>query len=63
MSTQDNPELKFGAITKVVSEKWKALSDDEKAPYLEKAAKDKERYEAELKKYKATKSDEEESDE
>jgi hypothetical protein len=33
------------------------MSDDEKAPYLEKAAKDKERYTSEVSKYKKSKSD------
>jgi len=29
----DNPDASFGEITKIVSEKWKMLSDDEKNQY------------------------------
>jgi len=47
-----NPNLGFGQLTKVVSDKWKAMSDAEKAPYVEKAAKDKERYASDIKNYK-----------
>lgn len=56
-----HPEHTFGEIAKALSEKWKGLSDEEKAPYLAKAAKDKKRYEAQLKEYKGKSSDKEES--
>jgi hypothetical protein len=48
---QENPDASFGEIGKLISEKWKALSDAEKAPYEEKAAKDRLRYEKEMKSY------------
>mmetsp|Transcript_6080 Transcript_6080/g.10387 ORF Transcript_6080/g.10387 Transcript_6080/m.10387 type:complete len:105 (-) Transcript_6080:323-637(-) len=38
------PELAFGEISKELGAMWKALSDDEKTPYVEKAAADRERY-------------------
>ncbi|KAI8088028.1 high mobility group box domain-containing protein [Gilbertella persicaria] len=42
-----NPGVTFGQIGKLLGEKWKSMSDEEKKPYNEKAAKDKERYEQE----------------
>ncbi|CEP13358.1 hypothetical protein [Parasitella parasitica] len=44
---EDNPEASFGTIGKLLGEKWKGLSDQEKKPYLEKAEADKKRYEKE----------------
>lgn len=35
----------------MLGEKWKALSDDERRPYVEKAAADKKRYDEEKKSY------------
>lgn len=46
------PELTFGEIAKAVSVKWKALSDQERAVWEEKAVADKERYQKELFLYK-----------
>jgi len=46
------PDLTFGEITKAASAKWKALSEQERAVWEEKAAADKERYEKELARYK-----------
>ncbi|CAH1758291.1 20885_t:CDS:2 [Entrophospora sp. SA101] len=40
----ENPEAKFGEIMKFLGEKWKALNDEEKAPYNEMATNDKKRY-------------------
>lgn len=48
----ENPELKFGEIGKHIGELWKNLSAEDKKPYEEMAAKDKERYEREMKDYK-----------
>lgn len=33
----DNPNMKFGELTKVLAEKWKAMSDEEKQPYVKSA--------------------------
>ncbi|KAI8982413.1 high mobility group box domain-containing protein [Mycotypha africana] len=43
----ENPEASFGQIGKILGEKWKAMSDEEKKPYNDKAEADKKRYEAE----------------
>lgn len=40
------PTATFGGIGKLIGLKWKALSDAEKAPFVEMAAKDKVRYDA-----------------
>ena len=39
----DNPHLALGDISKVLGAKWKALSSEDKAPYLEQQREDKER--------------------
>jgi hypothetical protein len=57
--TRDNvkasqPGLTFGDISKVVSTNWKALSDQERAIWDEKAAADKVRYQKDLAEYEAT---------
>lgn len=49
----DNPELKFGDVGKVLGQKWKELSEAQKAPYEKKAAADKKRYEDEKAAYNA----------
>lgn len=56
-----NPDAKFGDISKLLGERWKALSSDEKAPYEEMARADKERYKAQMKDYTPPSGDEEES--
>ncbi|KAF9074630.1 high mobility group box domain-containing protein [Rhodocollybia butyracea] len=43
----ENPEAGFGEIGKLLGAKWKELDDEEKKPYVEQAAKDKERAEDE----------------
>lgn len=40
-----------GQVGKLLGEKWKALSDDERGPYKDKAAADAKRYEEEKKSY------------
>lgn len=52
---EDNPGIAFGDVAKVISEKWKALGAEEKAPYEAKAAADKDRYAQEKKEYDAGK--------
>ncbi|KAI7849816.1 high mobility group box domain-containing protein [Circinella umbellata] len=48
---EDNPDASFGTIGKLLGDKWKKMTDDDKAPYVAKANTDKERYEAEKKAY------------
>lgn len=50
---KDNPETAFGDLTKMVAAEWNSMSDEQKASYVEKAAKDKVRYEAEKQEYEA----------
>jgi len=50
---EDNPGIKFGEVGKMLGEKWKTLTDKQKAPYEAKAATDKKRYEDEKVAYAA----------
>ncbi|KAK6203519.1 uncharacterized protein RJT21DRAFT_82335 [Scheffersomyces amazonensis] len=43
----ENPGISFGQVGKLLGEKWKALTADEKTPYENKADNDKKRYEKE----------------
>lgn len=43
----DNPDLKFGEITKLLAEEWKGLSESDRGKYDEQASADKERYQRE----------------
>jgi len=47
-----NPALKFGEVSKKISEDWKVLTEAQKKVYTDKAADDKKRFEAEMKNYK-----------
>lgn len=51
----DNPGITFGQIGRVLGERWKAMSTDEKVPFEEKALNDKKRYEAQKAEYAASK--------
>lgn len=44
---KENPEMAFGDIAREISSRWADLDAKDKKPYLDKAAKDKERYEKE----------------
>ena len=44
---EENPNATFGEVGKRLGERWKALSDKQRAPYEAKAAADKKRYEDE----------------
>ncbi|KAK4183318.1 Non-histone chromosomal protein 6 [Podospora australis] len=57
---EENPGVSFGQVGKLLGERWKALSDKQRAPYEAKAAADKKRYEDEKQAYNAN-DDEEES--
>ncbi|KAJ3430225.1 high mobility group protein dsp1 [Anaeramoeba flamelloides] len=48
---EENPEYKFGDLAKEVSKRWKALTDEEKEPYIKKSIEDKERFETQQKIY------------
>ncbi|ORZ01322.1 high mobility group box domain-containing protein [Syncephalastrum racemosum] len=43
----EHPDANFGTIGKILGEKWKNMTDQEKAPYNAKADADRKRYEAE----------------
>ncbi|KAE9387035.1 hypothetical protein BT96DRAFT_838275, partial [Gymnopus androsaceus JB14] len=47
----ENPDAGFGEVGKLLGAKWKELDDEEKKPYVEQAAKDKERAEEEKEAY------------
>lgn len=47
----ENPGISFGHVGKLLGEKWKALTPDEKVPYDTKAEADKKRYEREKAEY------------
>ncbi|KAI9025093.1 high mobility group box domain-containing protein [Phycomyces nitens] len=44
---EENPEATFGSIGKLLGEKWKSMTDEDKKPYIAKAEADKKRYESE----------------
>ena len=46
---KEKPELKMGEQTKVMTTEWKAMDAKKKKKYEDLAAKDKERYESEMK--------------
>ncbi|KAJ9193768.1 transcriptional regulator family: HMG [Paecilomyces variotii] len=56
---EQNPGISFGQVGKVLGERWKALSDEDRRPYEEKAQADKKRYEDEKASYNAAEEDEE----
>jgi len=47
----ENPGINFGQVGRLLGEKWKALSTEDKTPYENKAAADKKRYEKEKAEY------------
>ncbi|CAO3696048.1 unnamed protein product [Umbelopsis ramanniana] len=44
---EENPEAGFGQIGKILGDKWKAMTDKDKEPYIAQAETDKKRYEKE----------------
>lgn len=48
----DQPSASVTEIAKMIGERWNKLTAEEKAPYEEKAAKDKQRYQEEMEKFK-----------
>uniref|UniRef100_A0A7S0RR61 FACT complex subunit SSRP1 n=1 Tax=Pyramimonas obovata TaxID=1411642 RepID=A0A7S0RR61_9CHLO len=51
---EEDPSLGIGGVAKVLGERWKALTTEEKQIYEDMHSKDKERYEKEKKEYAAT---------
>lgn len=51
---EENPDINSKALMKLIGEKWKSLSEDEKKPYTEQADIEKKRYNDEVVIYKAT---------
>lgn len=49
-----HPDLKAVEIAKLIGEKWNALTDKEKQPYVKQAEKEKARFDRETERYKAT---------
>lgn len=47
----ENPGITFGEVGRMLGDKWKALTDEDKEPYNSKAAVDKKRYEKEKAEY------------
>lgn len=56
----DNPDVTFGQVGKILGERWKALNEKQRAPYDAKAAADKKRYEDEKQAYNAEQEEDEE---
>lgn len=48
---EENPGVSFGEVGKLLGQRWKALSEKQRAPYEAKAAADKKRYEDEKQAY------------
>lgn len=46
-----NPDVDFSGIASLLSDKWASATDDDKAPYVEKAVADKERHSKEMEEY------------
>jgi hypothetical protein len=44
----ENPGIGFGLVGKIIGERWNALNDKQRAPYVAKAAPDRKRYEDEI---------------
>lgn len=53
----ENPDVTFGQIGRLLGERWKALTPEDKEPYDAKAAADKKRYESEKELYMATRAE------
>lgn len=55
---EENPDLSFGDLAKLVGQKYKELSEDDKAVYEAKANNDKKRYKEEMAQYNSKGSNE-----
>ncbi|KAI9365674.1 high mobility group box domain-containing protein [Pilaira anomala] len=59
-TVEEYPDLKAVDIAKLIGEKWNALTDKEKQPYIKQAEKEKARFDKETSSYKASLGEEEE---
>lgn len=57
----ENPGISFGQVGKMLGERWKALSDKQRTPYIDMATRDKLRYEEQMANYVACGEEEEEA--
>jgi len=48
---EENPDMKITEVMSMIGAQWRELDEDEKKPYHEQAAKDRKRYEKEMKAY------------
>ena len=48
---EENPDMKVTQVMCLIAEKWRELEEEDKKPYEEQAAKDRKRYEKEMKAY------------
>jgi hypothetical protein len=53
MVVLERPDLTLPAVTKEIASRWRAMTPEEKAPYEEKSAMDKRRYQMEMAAFKA----------
>lgn len=53
-TVKEHPELKAVDVAKLIGQKWNALSEKEKAPFVKQAEKEKERFDRETERYKNT---------
>jgi len=51
---EENPDMKVTQVMCLIAEKWRELEDEDKKPFEEQAAKDRKRYEKEMKQYNET---------
>ena len=51
---EENPDMKITEVMSLIGEKWRELEEEDKKPYEEQAAKDRKRYEKEMKAYNET---------
>ncbi|KAI9298076.1 high mobility group box [Neoconidiobolus thromboides FSU 785] len=51
---KENPNISFGEIGKILGQKWKGMTPEDKKPFEDKAKEDKVRYEKEKKTYDST---------
>ncbi|KAL5520385.1 NHP6 [Sanghuangporus baumii] len=58
----ENPDAGFGEVGKLLGAKWKEMDESEKKPYIEQAARDKQRAEEEKANYEKKSAGEEDDD-
>jgi len=51
---EENPDMKVTQVMCLIAEKWRELEEEDKKPFEEQAAKDRKRYEKEMKQYNET---------